>query len=489
MRTRIKGRWVIAWDQERQTHTIVDGGEVVYEGDTVIFAGKHYDGPVDRLIDATGCLISPGFINGHSVMDLSIAQYRFDRPREEGMYRPRTWLEDSAERPVFTPDEIRTGAEFNFLGMARSGCTTFLGITAMVFKRWDDPEWEPEIYAQTAVKYGLRAYLSHHFRDWSGYLEPDGRPAQMYNEKQGRLGLERNIAFIKKHHRSHNDTIRGLIFPYTLDQNSAELLKEARKASRELGVGIRMHFAQSLGELATVWERYRATPVEHLDNLGFLGPDVLLTHCLYIAGNAGSSHPDGRELKLLGSRGVSVCNTPWIYADRAGYLNSWARYRDAGINLMIGTDAFPQDIIKEARWALIMAKVATSSGSKVTAADVYNAITVNAARYLGRDDLGRLAPGARADIVMIDFDRVSIGPSDDPIRSLIYYGSANDVRTVVVNGKTVVDGFQAVGVDEAEVTRKAQPVSDKLKQTFVDWDWQKRDPQVRFPPSFPRSWS
>jgi len=486
MKTRVKGRWVIGWNAETQSHTIIDDGEVVYEGDHIIYVGKYYESSVDKVVNATNCLISPGFINSHCVMDLSIVQYGFDRPREEGMYRPRSWLTDPTMKPVFNAQEIQAGADHNLLSVVRSGATTFCGITAMVFKRWDDPEWEPEVYKQAAVKYGLRAYLSHHFRDFSGYLEPDGTAAQMHNERQGRLGLERNIAFIRKNQGTHDDTIRGLIFPYTLDQNSAELLQEARKASRELGVGIRLHFAQSAYELQLIWERYRATPIEHLYNLGFLDNDVLLTHCLYVAGNYSSPYPDGRELKLLGSKGVSVCNTPWIYADRAGYLNGFGRYQKAGINMMIGTDAFPQDILLEARWALIMGKFAGQSAMAVTAPDVYNAITVNAAKYLGRDDIGRLTPGAKADITMVDFDRVTIGPTDDPIRSLIYYGSANDVQSVVINGKTVVEGFKAVGVDEAEVVRRAQPVTDKLKQTLVDWDWARRPAETRFPPSFPR---
>lgn len=323
------------------------------------------------------------------------------------------------------------------------------------------------------------------FRDHAPFTAPGGKWGAVHSREEGERALERAAAFVRKYHGSHNDRIRGHIFPYTLDQNSTEQLVQARQLATELGVGIKMHFAQSMDEVARIWMRSRKTPVEYLDDLGFLGPDVCLTHCLYIAGNQGTLYPDGRELKLLAERGVHVCNTPWIYAARGGYLNAFGRYQRAGINMLIGTDTHPTDLIREMQYALVMGKTAEQSSTAVTSRDIFNAVTVNPARYLGRSDIGRLTPGARADIVAIDFDRVSLGPVDDPIQSLIFFGATHDVRTVIVDGTTIVDGFRAVGVDEEAIVRHTQPILDKMRRLFTEWDWAKRDPAQRFAPALP----
>jgi cytosine/adenosine deaminase-related metal-dependent hydrolase len=225
LKTRYRGRYVIGFDETRDSHTIIDNGEVVVEDNRIEFVGKQYRGEVDREVDATDCLISPGFINAHALMDVSIYQYAFDRPREKGYYRPRSWVMDSERSSLFSPDELRRGAELSFLNMVRSGCTTMLGITSMVFKRWHDPVWEPEVYLQAAVKLGLRAYLSHHYRSWAPYTGDGGGKEQALDEKRGLEGLEHCIEFIEKYDGAFGDRIRGALFPYTLDQSSPRLLE------------------------------------------------------------------------------------------------------------------------------------------------------------------------------------------------------------------------------------------------------------------------
>ena len=483
MKTKISGRYVVGFDDTRQEHVIYRNGEVVFEGDTILYVGKTYEGAVDRVIDASRCLISPGLINMHALMDVGIHPPLLDIGKRSGMYRPRNWVVAEGEPLVFTPEEVRAGAEHTFLSMLRSGVTTFCGINAMVFKRFDDPVWEPEIYVETAVRYGLRAYLSHHFRAGAQYVQEDGSPGWVWDEERGFRGLERNIAFIKKHHGGYGGRIYGLLFPYTTDQVTPELLRATREAATELGVGIRMHFAQSDYELQLIAERHGGkTPVEYLESLGFLGPDVMLTHALLGRGTDGAMS-DG-ELATLAEHGVTVTNCPWIYSMRGSYLRSISRYLGAGINVCLGTDTQPDDILREMRFGAIMGKVAHTSAQQATARDVYNAVTVNAAKYLGRDDLGRLAPGSQADITVVDLDRPSLSAQDDPIRSLVYFASMADVKQVFSGGRLVVDDFRCPLVDEAEVSRASQEVAVKVRETLAGWDRSSTTVEAFFPPSF-----
>ncbi|MFP4200734.1 MAG: amidohydrolase family protein, partial [Clostridia bacterium] len=192
------------------------------------------------------------------------------------------------------------------------------------------------------------------------------------------------------------------------------------------------------------------------------------------------------DLQVLADRGVSVANCPWIYTFRGGYLNSFSRYRQAGINMVLGTDTFPQEMLREMRWSSSMSKVAEQDSTSGRAEEIFDAVTVNAARYLGRDDLGKLSPGVKADVVMVDFDRFSIGPTEDPIRSLVYFATAADVRRVLVDGEIVVDDFKSTRVDEGEVVGNSQGVSNHVRDTLCRW-MGKDSPQDEFPPpAYPR---
>ncbi|HBY96015.1 MAG TPA: hypothetical protein DEP84_19015 [Chloroflexi bacterium] len=135
---------------------------------------------------------------------------------------------------------------------------------------------------------------------------------------------------------------------------------------------------------------------------------------------------------------------------------SFSRYRRMGINVAIGTDTFPPDIIEEMRAATWLNKVADRDRTVASAGEVYEAATLGGARALGRSDIGRLSSGAKADIVIIDLSRFDLGPLDDPIRTLVHCANRRDVETVISDGQIVVERGQLRGVDEAELVARAR---------------------------------
>src|SRR5690606_4258728 len=156
---------------------------------------------------------------------------------------------------------------------------------------------------------------------------------------------------------------------------------------------------------------------------------------LYGRGHAGGPWVSDAELGLLAQAGVTVGHTPWIYLFGGRTLHSFGRYLRAGVGVAIGTDTYPGDMLQEMRVAAQLGKVAEAvdgattpvASVGATAKTAFDAATLGAARFLGRDDLGRLAPGAKADIVMVRTDTASFVPTLDPIRSLVYYASFRDV--------------------------------------------------------------
>ncbi|MGQ0570043.1 MAG: chlorohydrolase family protein [Armatimonadota bacterium] len=479
MRTRVTGRYVIGYDGE---HRIIPGGEVIYHDDRVIFVGRGYAGPVDRTIDASGCLVSPGFINLHAVTNVDLQVFRIDVDNP-GFPKPRHWVEGDGPEVL---DEAQTEASvrYSIATILRGGATTFGAITTMATKRWEDPRYETEMIAQIAGQMGARAYVAHQVRAivscWDG-----AEPGHAVDEARALRALEYAGVFARRIDGTYDGRIRGYMFPYTLDASTPALLQAAKAAADAMGTHMRTHFSQSLAEVDAIRERYGKTPVDYLESLGLLARNLLLTHALYIAGNGLYADPENRDLRRLAAHGVSVCHCPGVYLRRGVTLRTFSRYRRAGINMALGTDTFPQDMVSEMKWAAVACKIEEQSAFAGTSAEVFEAATLGGARALGRDDLGRLAPGAKADIVVIDLEGLHIGPIVDPIKTIVHHASARDIRQVIIDGRDVVADSRLVGVDEEALVAAVQIPYDTLRRQFSRWDRGRRPASVLFPPALP----
>ena len=172
------------------------------------------------------------------------------------------------------------------------------------------------------------------------------------------------------------------------------------------------------------------TPIELLDAIGMLRPTMKIGHCNFISDNPNMNYPASATSKLLGRTKTSISHCPINIARRGRVLDNWKRYRDAGVNITIGSDTYPRDMIMNMRTASYMGKTTGHTYSDATAGEVFSAAT-SGARSLGRDDLGKLAPGALADIIIIDLTgggTLRYGPVRDPVRASSNAGSATTSR-------------------------------------------------------------
>ena len=143
------------------------------------------------------------------------------------------------------------------------------------------------------------------------------------------------------------------------------------------------------------------------------------------------------------------------------------------------------DMVSELRWASILAKVTDGNYQAGLPRDVYNAATLGACKFLRRDDLGRLAPGAKADVLLINLDHLGAPVYADPIKALVEAGSGRDVDTVIVDGKVLVQGGRTVLVDEDEVYAKAREATRTAWSHVPRWRWDGADVGRIMPPAFP----
>ncbi len=475
MKTLIHGGDVVA--HAAGGHRLLRNGALVFEDDRVTFVGRAFAGPVDRRIDASGKLVIPGLVNIHCHADVEAGgRLIADVGRRDyfhtgflNYYGARKGVKSLGPRQ--DPD---VGGRFAMAEMLRNGCTTLVDIGVAA-----------ESHARIAGELGLRAYLSPAYKSAEYVVDAGGRLSYEEHEAEGVAGLERAKDFISKHAGTHDGRIQGMLFPYQVDTCSPALLRATRKAADELGVGIEIHAGQNLLEFHEILRRHTMTPVEYLADTGLLGPDAIVGHCIISTAHHLAALPAGRDLEILAQTGASVAHCPLVFARRGNALESFAKYQRAGINVGLGTDTYPRDLISEMRWASNLCKIVERDFTVATAADVFSAVTLGGARALRRDDLGRLAPGAKADIVLIDMRSFRMGPYRDPIKALVQCGSADDVDRVIVDGKTVVEDGHVVGLDEAALLAQAQAEADRLWSTVPEWHWQGLTADQLSPQSFP----
>ena len=150
-------------------------------------------------------------------------------------------------------------------------------------------------------------------------------------------------------------------------------------------------------------------------------------------------------------------------------LDNWQKYRDAGVNISIGSDTYPRDMIMNMRTASYLGKVMSHTYFAATAGEVFEAATLGGARSVGRDDLGRLAPGALADIIIIDLtggNTLRYGPVRDPVKSVVECGVGDDVDTVIVDGKICMQDGVIPGVDFRQIRAETQAAGEAIWATF-----------------------
>src|SRR5262249_12506315 len=285
---------------------------------------------------------------------------------------------------------------------------------------------------------GIRVYTGPMPLNAVAYTHEDGRIGYDWSDERGEQGLRDALDFAERFDGAAGGRVRAILCPGHPDTCTEQLLREFAPKAEQHHLPLTIHAAINPVEVDWTLERYRLTPIQLMERVGLLGTHVILGHGIFLSGHSWLRYSDAPDLELLGKYQATVSHSPMKYWHMGIHLESLRRYIEAGVNMTIGTDFSPHDILAEMRCTMLMSRIASRRCLTGTPRDVFVAATVNAARALGRDDLGRLAPGAKADLVIFDFGGLHYTPVHDPIKSLIEDGTGSDVELVMVDGKVVV---------------------------------------------------
>lgn len=451
MTTLIENGTVLAWDGD--AHYSIEYGVVAFDGDRIVYVGKHYEGQVDDRIDATGRIVMPGFVNAH----LHLTDTNFTKGYLEDNVGPidRSMKEYSANlyralpavRNATDPDAQVAAAVCAIAELLRCGSTS---IVEMSFDEeiMGGGSIEPvERVAEAMGTSGVRGWTGPRYRKYYYREQPNGEIAYKTNPGDGRPRFEACKSFVKDWNGLYDDRLTTFLAPGQIDTCDPELLRATRAAADELGVLIQLHAGQSVQEYRLIRETHSMTSVEYMADTGLLGPDFIIGHGQWMSESGDHDDMKPSEIELLRDTGTSVAHLPWCKARRGGVINSIQKYRRMGIKQALGTDTFPYDMFNEMRIAATVCKIVEGYAGAGLATEVFEMATVGGADALGRPDLGRLAAGCKADIVLTRIDTPKATPVYDPFLFLVLAANGEDVDRVIVDGKTVVKDGEVQTID------------------------------------------
>ncbi len=465
-RTLMTARWVVGHAAGR--HVLLEHGEVVFENDAILFVGHRFGGEVARRIDCGQAMIAPGFVDLDALSDLDTTILAFDNQPawKKGRVWPRSYVE-AGPREMYDREELAFQKAHAFAGLIRNGITTALPIASLFYRQWGETPEEFADAAEAAARLGLRAYLGPAYRTGNQVVEADGTITAHYDEPRGLAELDAAIRFCERFEGEAGGLIRTMLSPDRVETCTPELLRRTAAAARALDVPVRQHCCQSKIEYDMVLKQHGMSPPEWLESLGFFTGKTLLPHGTYVSGSRHVGRP-GRDLEIIRDHGATIVHCPLVSGRHGNVIDHFARYRDMGIRIGMGTDTSPPDMIMNMQVGIILARVAAGSVTAVRAEDYFDAATIHGADAIGRPDLGRLQPGAKADLIVIDLDRPHTGQVIDPVQTLLLAGHGRDVSTVVIDGRLVMQDRVIPGVDEAADNRRAQAQFEGLMARYPE---------------------
>ena len=471
-RTAIHAGFIIAFDG--RSHRLLRDGVVVIDGETITHVGPRFDGPVDETIDARNRILTPGLISTHAHLGSSPLDRSFVEDRGSAQFWYSGLFEYLPVRDGAQDEEgTRACIDFSMAELLRGGVTTVLDIGR-----------QADYVAERAPHYGVRVYEGFSFRS-GRWLTRDGRRVTWeWDEDAGRDGLKRAERFLEQHDGAHGDFVRAVISPAQVDTCTGDLLRDAKRVADNAHRPYTVHTSQSVVEFNEMLARHGKTPIAWLDELGVLGPNTILGHAIIVGGSSWTNYPPG-DVQIMAESGCSVAHAVWVFARRGILMESFALYRAAGVNMALGTDTNPQSVIEAMRFAAVASKIVERNTESTTAAAVFDAATLGGATALGRDDLGRIAPGAKADIVLWKASSWGMTPVRDPVKNIVYNATVEDVDRVWVNGRLVVDGGRVLAADERAILAALQAAGERMWPRMKQHDWAGRDADGLSPQTYP----
>ena len=375
-----------------------------------------------------GKVVLPGFINCHThagmalfrgcADDLEIEEWKnkYIKPAELKM----------------TSEDMYIASMLSCIEMIKSGTTTF-----------NDMYFMEEETAKAVEKIGIRAVLSRQIGDFgegadSKINEAETLYANWNDKADGRIKV-----------------CVGLDSP---DACSQETIKKAVELAKNINVPVHMQFLETKDEIKTIREKYNLSVIDYLKQTGIFEAKTILAHGVWA---------DEYDLMELQFHDTSVINTPISNCKLGSGIGDMKFLLEGGVNIALGTDDIASsntlDMFESIKTCAYSQKVLYKQASAISAKKVLEIATIKGAKALGlQKDLGTIEIGKKADLIIVDLNRTHLAPLHNVYSALAYSANGNDVETVIIDGKVIMENRKMLTVDEGEIVEKARMAARRI---------------------------
>ncbi|MGH9845234.1 MAG: 5'-deoxyadenosine deaminase [Blastocatellia bacterium] len=434
------------------TVVTIDGENRIVEGSVVIEQGRIVEilpssssasgSDFDEVIDGRGRVLLPGFVQTHIHLCQTLFRGAADDLALIDWLKQRVWPMEAAH----TPESLYASARLGIAELIRGGTTCALTMetvhhTGAVF--------------QAVEESGFRATVGKCMMD-----DGDDVPEALSEKTED--SIRESLDLLARWHGRAEGRIRYCFAPRFAVSCTRELLERVAALAREHGVMVHTHASENCDEIAMVERATGKRNIEYLRDVGLAAPHVVLAHCI---------HLDENEMEILRETGTHVAHCPSSNLKLASGFARISEMLGRGISVSLGADGAPcnnrLDMFTEMRTAALLQK-ALHGPQALPALTALRMATINGARAMGLGrEIGSIEIGKRADLQLVNFDRLHTTPHPDPVSALVYAAEAGDVETVMIDGQIVMREGQLLTINEQEVIAQAHHQAQQIVQRIV----------------------
>jgi 8-oxoguanine deaminase len=421
---------VVTMDDDGNEHA---SGWILVEDGIVHDLGSGTPPGAAETHDLGGAVVTPGLVNTHHHLWQNLTRAR---AQEENLFG---WLK--ALYPIWArvdADAEYAAARVGLAELALSGCTTVFD-HHYLFPPGVPGLLEAEIGA--ARELGVRIVAARGSMDLGasdGGLPPD----DVVEDRDAALAATEAAAVL-----ADGEWVEIAVAPCSPFSVTRELMKESAELARRLGLRLHTHLAETVEEADYCRELFGCTPVEYLEQVGWIAGDVWCAHCVHLSAD---------DVSTFGAHDVGVSHCPTSNMRLGAGLAPVRELLDANVRVGLGVDGSASnersDLFLDVKQALLVAR-ARGGPAAMTAREALRLATCGGASVLGREDIGQLVPGKRADLAAWRIDGLELGGADDPVAGLVFSGP-HRVDRLYVGGNEVIRDGRLVRADEAEIAQE-----------------------------------
>ena len=431
----IRGGLVITMND---AYDVVEGDVSIRDGKIAAIA-RTIDEPHDRVINARGGYVVPGFVQTHIHLCQTLFRgYADDLPLMDWL-RTRVWLMEAAH----TPASLRSAVRLATTELLSGGTTTVLTMETV---------HDTDVVFEAAAESGIRATIGKCMMDAAA----DGTPARL--RETARHSLDESRGLRERWDGAADGRLRAAFAPRFAVSCSRDLLEAVASLSAETRTIVHTHASESQEEIKIVRELSGGlSNIAYLAAVRLASPRLCTAHCVWV---------DDAEQALLAEHDVKVMHCPSSNLKLGSGLAPIVEMRARGITVSLGADGAAcnnhLDMFEEMRLAALLQATRRGPGA-LSARDALTMATRSGAKTLGLEaEIGSIEAGKRADVIVIDRDRPHLAPGPDPYSTIVYAARPSDVRTTIVGGEVLVDAFAPTRVDPVDVAVAARAAARDL---------------------------